>query len=99
MVRHYREDFGTRRPSRHGKKPDASTPWQREVRRLWLGVAFTAVRVSLRLAQSISHMAAMLLQHDLLPLAVVRWMLRVSYAFTRLSFRILRRCMRGRSKH
>ncbi|WP_296737475.1 hypothetical protein [Mesorhizobium sp.] len=60
-------------------------------------VAFAAARVLLYLAQMLSGLAALLLQHRLLPLAVIRWMLRVSYALTRVSFCVLRACMRRRA--
>lgn len=97
MVRHYREEFDPGRvpPGRpHGRRPKPSAPWQRRLRRLWMVVAFAAVRALLSLAQIASLLAARLLRQRLLPLPPVRWMLRLSYALTRLSFRILRACVR-----
>lgn len=99
MVRHRREDFETgRSPHRRQRgSANASTRWTSGPRWLWLRVAFTAARVLLFLAQMLSGLAAILLQKRLLPLVVIRWMLRASYALTRLSFCVLRVCMRRRA--
>jgi len=97
MVRHHREEFDPGRVPGWPHRKRSNPPMLRQggLRRLWVAVAFMAVRALLSLAQLVSRLAARLLRQRLLPLALVRWMLRLSYTLTRLSFCILRACVRG----
>jgi len=103
MVRRNREEFETGRPPRWPSRrkprgnPNAPAGWAIGARLLWLRVAFVIARVLLYLAQLLSNIAARLLQRRLLPLVFVRWMLKISYASTRLSFCVLRACVGRRA--